>query len=320
MLLVRDVHKRYGAKVALAGVDLTIEAGEVCCLLGPNGAGKTTLASIVAGLRRPDRGSVTVAGVDVAREPYEARKRLGYASQELAIYPLAKVRENLRLFGALAGLSGRALDRRVVEVAELLGLAELLTRQAGLMSGGEQRRLHAAMALLHRPQVLLLDEPTVGADVETRTRLLQFVRTLADQGTAVCYSTHYLAEVEELDATVALIHQGQIIARGTVRELVAAHASSVVEINFAGPAPALELTGRAVAVDGDRLRITSPDPAADAAVALQLAGLHGAHVQTVDFIRPSLDVVFLRLTGDRLADADPSGAHPRMEQVDVVAS
>jgi ABC-2 type transport system ATP-binding protein len=317
LLEIAGVHKRYGDKPALSGVDLTIQPGEVCCLLGPNGAGKTTLASIVAGLRRSDRGSVQVAGVDVQRNPFEARKRLGYAPQELAIYPMASVRDNLRLFAALAGLRGQLRRSRIDESAQLLGLDHLMDRQAGLMSGGEQRRLHSAMALLHRPRVLLLDEPTVGADVETRTRLLDFVRSLAGQGTAVCYSTHYLAEVEEMDATVALIDHGRIVARGQVRELIASHAESVVELRFDGPAPALSTGSGPAVVEGDRLRLSTHDPATDAAAALQLAALHGAPVVSVDFIRPSLDSVFLALTGSRLAHAQ---AAEGLGVVDVAAS
>jgi ABC-2 type transport system ATP-binding protein len=317
LLEIAGVYKRYGDKPALAGVDLTIQPGEVCCLLGPNGAGKTTLASIVAGLRRPDQGSVHVAGVDVLKHPFEARKRLGYAPQELAIYPMATVRDNLRLFATLAGLRGQLRRSRIDESAQLLGLEDLMDRQAGLMSGGEQRRLHAAMALLHRPRVLLLDEPTVGADVGTRTKLLDFVRALAGQGTAVCYSTHYLAEVEEMDATVALIDHGRIVARGQVRELIASHAGSVVELRFDGPAPALSTGGAAAVVEGDRLRLPTHDPATDAAAALQLAALHGARVVGVDFIRPSLDSVFLALTGSRLAEEQAAEA---LGVADVAAS
>jgi ABC-2 type transport system ATP-binding protein len=325
MLEAVDVHKSYGSRLALAGIDLTIARGEVCCLLGPNGAGKTTFASIVAGLRRADRGSVVVDGIDVARRPYSARDRLGYAPQELAIYPLASARDNLRIFGALAGLRGRALRQRIEELAGRLGLEELLGRQAGLLSGGEQRRLHAAMALLHRPRVLLLDEPTVGADVEARARLLDFVRGLAGEGTAVCYSTHYLAEVEVLDAMVALIDGGRIIARGGVRQLVAEHATSMVELRFAGPAPTLPLSGLDAAADGDRLRITSRDPAADAAAALRVAAALGHPVTSVDFVRPSLDAVFLALTGTRLGADGNAGTTPAAqpggeERADVVAS
>jgi ABC-2 type transport system ATP-binding protein len=314
VLNVRGVYKSYGETAALAGVDLTIDAGEICALLGPNGAGKTTLSSIVVGLLRPDRGQVTVAGIDVVRRPYLAREHIGYAPQELGVYPLGSVRDNLAYFGALAGLRGRTLGRRVEEAAELLGLTQLLGRQAGLMSGGEQRRLHTAMALLHRPKLLLLDEPTVGADVATRGRILDFVRTLADQGTAVCYTTHYLSEVEDIDATVALIFQGRIVTRGTVRQLIADHGDSYVELRFDGTVPRGRLTDRPEQRVGDTIRISSVDPAADAAAALRAAAHAGAAVQAVDFIRPSLDSVFLRLTGSRL-DSDEE-----TEEADVLAS
>ena len=317
MLQAQGIYKSYGTKVALAGIDLTVDEGEICGLLGPNGAGKSTFASIVAGLRRPDRGRITIDDIDVVRRPYDARAKLGYAPQELAIYPLASVRENLALFGALAGLGGRRLQQRIADVADLLGMEHLMGRQAGQTSGGEQRRLHTAMALLHRPKVLLLDEPTVGADVESRGRILDFVRQLAAEGTAVCYSTHYLTEVEDLDATVALINQGQIIARGGVRALVAQHASSVVELRFTGAAPPLAIDGCSVINDGEVVRISSHDPSRDAAAALRLAASLGGEVQSVDFIRPSLDSVFLSLTGTRLKERD---AVELEEDVDVVAS
>jgi ABC-2 type transport system ATP-binding protein len=297
VLLVDGVHKSYREKPALAGVDLQIAAGEVCALLGPNGAGKTTLASIIAGLKRPDRGRVLLCGIDVERQPYAARARLGYAPQELGIYPLATVRDNLRLFGSLAGVGGTALTARTKEVAEALGLAHLLEKPAGLMSGGEQRRLHTAMALMHRPRLLLLDEPTVGADVGTREQILRFVRDLAGEGSAVCYTTHYLAEVEMLGATVAFIDRGLIIARGRVPEMVARYGDPALELRFAGPAPEINLPGRSITVDGDRVRIHTPTPAEEVGAAI--AASRGHVVESVELIRPSLDAVFLALTGSR---------------------
>jgi ABC-2 type transport system ATP-binding protein len=306
MLEARGVRKRYGTKVALDGVDLEVRAGEVCGLLGRNGAGKTTLLSIVTGLLRADEGSVTVGDVDVRRDPYQVRRLIGYAPQELGIYPLVRVRDNLVLFGELAGLRRRALRERVEEVAAVLGLEPLLDRQAGLMSGGEQRRLHTAMALLHSPPLVLLDEPTVGADVGTRGDLITFVRTLAEDGAAVCYSTHYLAEIETLEASVALIEQGQIIARGSVRELVDRHSDSAVDLQFDGPAPALELDAE-ISVHGSLLRIHTSQPAAVAAQAMGSLGADAPRLLGVDFVRPSLESVFIALTGSRY-DPDKVGS------------
>jgi ABC-2 type transport system ATP-binding protein len=307
MLEVRGVRKSYGAKLALDGVDLEVRAGEVCGLLGRNGAGKTTLLSIVTGLLRADEGTVAVGDVDVRRDPYGARQLIGYAPQELGIYPLLRVRDNLSLFGELAGLRRRELRRRVEEVAAVLGLEPLIDRQAGLMSGGEQRRLHTAMALLHRPPLVLLDEPTVGADVGTRADLTAFVRRLADEGAAVCYSTHYLQEIESLDATVALIEAGRVIARGKVRELVDRHSDSAVDLQFDGPAPELVLDA-AVTRRGSLLRIHTPQPAAAAAQAIAALGADAQRLLGVDLVRPSLESVFIALTGDRYdPEAPPAG-------------
>jgi len=228
-LVTEQLRKRYGDVVALEGVDLEIAAGEVVALLGPNGAGKTTLVSIAATLRRPDAGRVAVDGVDVVRLPRLARARLGLVPQELGVYPTLSVRDNLRLFGELGGLRGAELARRLAGVAELLALERLLDRPARTLSGGEARRLHTAMGVMRTVPLLLLDEPTAGADPETRLRLLALVRALAADGTGVCYTTHYLPEVDQLGASVAILDAGRIVARGSLDALVRAHGAGKVE-------------------------------------------------------------------------------------------
>ena len=202
MLRVQGLRKAYGEIVALRGVDLDVASGEIVSLLGPNGAGKTSLVSIVAGLRRADDGLVEVAGLDASRRSAEVRRHIGLAPQDLGIYPVVSVRNNLMLFGELEGMRRRELRSRIDEVCDALDITPLLDRQAGSLSGGQKRRLHTAIALLHKPDLLLLDEATTGADVETRGHLLELVRRLASEGSAVLYSTHYLQEVESLGATV----------------------------------------------------------------------------------------------------------------------
>jgi ABC-2 type transport system ATP-binding protein len=251
-LIVEGVRKRYGELTALDGVDLEIAPGEVLALLGPNGAGKTTLVSIVAGLLRADAGRVRVAGHDVAREPHAARLRLGLAPQELGVYPTLSVRENLRFHGELAGLRRAELERRVAEVAEALALAPLLARPARTLSGGEARRLHTGMSVMGRPALLLLDEPTAGADVGMRAQLLGLVRALAAAGTGVCYSTHYLHEVEQLDATVAILDAGRIAARGSLAALLARHGRARLElVKPSLERVFLEVTGRRFSSNGE---------------------------------------------------------------------
>src|SRR6266508_2227470 len=219
MLHIRGLCKAYGDLKALQGIDLDVRAGEIVALLGPNGAGKTTLVSIVAGLRKADSGTVEVDGLDALRRSAEVRRRVGLAPQDLGVYPVVSVRQNLRLFGELAGVRRTDLKARVDEVAEALNITDLLDRRGGTLSGGQKRRLHTAIALLHRRSLLLLDEATTGADVETRGHILELVRRLAAEGSAVLYSTHNLQEVEDLSAAVVLLDGGRVIADGGADEL-----------------------------------------------------------------------------------------------------
>lgn len=300
MLHIEELRKSYGEVVALRGVDMDVSAGEIVSLLGPNGAGKTTIVSIVAGLRRADAGVVEVDGLDALRRSSEVRRRIGLAPQDLGIYPVVSVRNNFRLFGRLAGLGDRELRSRIDEVAQALDITDLLDRQGGTLSGGQKRRVHTAIALLHRPPLLLLDEATTGADVETRGRILDLVRGLAAQGSAVLYSTHYLQEVEELGARVVLLDDGRVIASGHADELIAAHAAPVVELIFDGDVPSAAMNGSAT-VDGPRVRIPTSDPAAT--LATVLPRLPAGSLQSVEIMRPDLEAVYLGLTGRRYEEA-----------------
>jgi ABC-2 type transport system ATP-binding protein len=307
MLHIEGLRKTYGDIVALDGVDLDVARGEIVSLLGPNGAGKTTLVSIVAGLRKADAGVVQVAGLDALSRSPEVRRHIGLAPQDLGIYPVVSVRNNLSLFGDLAGLRGAVLRSRIDEVAAALDITDLLGRQAGRLSGGQKRRLHTAIALLHRPDLLLLDEATTGADVETRTHMLDLVRRYAAEGSAVLYSTHYLQEVEALGATVAILDEGQVIARDDVARLINAHASPVVELIFDEFVPDVVLDGSATSdghasVDGNRLRLSTHDPAST--IAEVVPRIPPGRLASVEIVRPSLEAVYLALTGRRYDEAD----------------
>ncbi|HEX7135082.1 MAG TPA: ABC transporter ATP-binding protein [Iamia sp.] len=302
------VTKRYGERVALEDVSLVVGPGEVCGLLGPNGAGKTTLVSIIAGLRRPDAGTVRVTGIDVTRGGRSARAAVGLAAQETGVYPTVSVRANLELFAGLAGLAGRAADGRLDEVADLLELTALMDRPARQLSGGERRRLHTAMAMVHRPPLLMLDEPTTGVDIATRSRLLAAISRLAqDEGCAVLYSTHYLPEVEELGATVAILDGGRIRARGSLAALIARHSLGLVELTFDGPAPALVARdGTVVEVDGSIARAETDDhPGPLAARLIGGLGADAERLARVDLTPPSLETVFLAVTGRAYAADGP---------------
>jgi ABC-2 type transport system ATP-binding protein len=317
VLHIAGLRKSYGGEPALRGVDLDVAAGEIVALLGPNGAGKTTLVSIVAGLRKADDGVVEVAGVDALRRSREVRRLLGLAPQDTGIYPVVSVRNNLTLFGELSGLSRRDARRRADEVAEALAITDLLGKQAGRLSGGQKRRVHTAIAFMHRPRLLLLDEATTGADVETRSHILELVRRLAEEGSAVLYSTHYLAEVGSLTgASVAILDAGEVIARGDVAGLVAAHAVPVLELTFHGGAPPPTLPD-AVVVDDRRLRVPAPDPAAT--LVAVLPQLPPGLLESVEIVRPDLEAVYLALTGRRYDEADAAGLRTEEARADVVA-
>lgn len=289
MLVAEGLVKRYGPQLALNGFELTVEAGEIVGLVGHNGAGKTTFVEVVCGLVRPDSGTVTVAGVPALRDRYAARRVLGVSPQEQSLYLSATVREHLRLFGALAGLRRGALRAAIEATAEELHLSDVLDRQVGVLSGGQRRRTQAACALLPTPSVLLLDEPTVGADPHTRQALLDAIRTRARAGAAIVYTTHYLPELAHLEATLALADSGRVIARGQQTDLLAGLPSEI-RLGFADEVPA-GLAERGRIVDG-RLCITTLDPASVLAELLAVGRLP----DSVDIARPGIDELYAALS------------------------
>lgn len=310
MLLLSGIRKSYGTVEALRGVSLEVRPGEILGLLGPNGAGKTTLVSITCGLVRPDAGSVEVGGIDVLKHARRASPLIGLAPQELAIYPILSVRENMVFFGELNGLRGSELKRRISDIAEILQLAQLLDRPARTLSGGEKRRLHTALALIHRPRLLLLDEPTAGVDVSTRADLIDAVRRLAQEGSTVCYSTHYLTEVELLEASVAILDRGVLVAHDALHDLIAQHGTAGIELTFEGSAPRIKLDAPVERL-GSRLRISVSDPASAIARILPSLGARLKRLRSVEVFTPSLESVFMALTGRRYeAEDEPSVAAP----------
>jgi ABC-2 type transport system ATP-binding protein len=271
VLTARNLVKNYGRVRALDGFDLTVSAGEIVGLVGHNGAGKSTFVAIVAGLLRPDAGEITIAG----GTPRAARRRLGLAPQEIGLYRPATVRENLRLFGALAGLRRGRLRAAIDETATALAITDVLDRPLGTLSGGQVRRTQAATALLHHPDLLLLDEPTVGADPVTREALLGVLRDRAAAGAAICYTTHYLPELTELGATVAVAAHGRVIARGSQADLLAGLPGEL----------------RATLDDGTERVVRTADPSR--ALADLLAA--GERLRAVDIRRPGLDDLYRAL-------------------------
>lgn len=320
MLRAHGVTKSYGDIHALRGVDLEVEAGQIVSLLGRNGAGKSTFLSIVAGLIEPDKGTVHIDDVSRSNNPNEAAKRVGIAPQETGVYQVLTVRENLEFFGELVGMGKADRRGRAEEVSAALGLKHLLDRKASQLSGGEVRRLHTACALLHRPKLLLLDEPTVGADVETRGLLIEAVRALADDGAAVIYTTHYLPEVEALEADIVVIEGGEVLARGNQRQLIQDHSIAGVTFTVEEKLPdpvveSLAVLGTIEVLDAGRgsssAAVTSYRLAGEASIsdAIGHLGANVSGLRSIERSNPNLEEVFLAITGERMGEAAPAAEH-----------
>jgi len=219
MLDIRNLSKSFGSLVAVDGVSFGLEAGQLVGLLGPNGAGKTTTVSMIAGLLTPDRGDVLVAGRRLAGDTDPAKRRIGLVPQDLALYDELTARANLRFFGALYDLTGRALDEAIAAVVALVGLSDRLTDRVKTFSGGMKRRLNLAAGLLHDPDILLLDEPTVGVDPQSRNAIFDNLETLKRRGKALLYTTHYMEEAERLADRIVVIDRGKVVADDTLTGL-----------------------------------------------------------------------------------------------------
>lgn len=304
-----NLRKRFDDLVAVDGVSFTIAAGETFGLLGPNGAGKTTTISMVAGLLTADAGTVTVSGEPITTRTVAAKASIGLVPQELAIYPDLTARENLTFFGKLYGLTNPDLENRVDEVLATTGLADRSNDRTSEYSGGMKRRLNIGIGLLHKPTLLILDEPTVGVDPQSRNAILESVEQLAAEGMAVLYTTHYMEEAERLCDRVAIIDQGQIKAEGTRRELVALvgekdriHLTGSGALAAAASAvAALPGVNRASATDAG-LEVVVDSAATVLPRLLEAVSSAGANIVGVDITEPNLEAVFLHLTGKALRD------------------
>ncbi len=302
MLHLSNLRKSYGTHEVLRGLDLDVGVGQIMGLVGSNGAGKSTTISIACGLITADAGEVWVgegAGrVDVRNHRAKAAGLVGLAPQELGVYPMLSVQDNLVALGELAGLRGRGLRNAVGEVVERMGLTAQLDQRADTLSGGQARRLHTGMALLHRPPLLFLDEPTVGADVAARRAILDAVREMASKGTAVVYTTHYLTELEDLDASVAVLHEGRVAVRGPAKRIVDEYASTELTLTTTGARP--DLPGwDATATGGGALRWhATPTGSATAELADALGRIGSeTSVDHIDVRRASLEAAYLSITG-----------------------
>ena len=309
MIEVEQLRKSYGELIAVDGVSFTARPGEVFGLLGPNGAGKTTTIGCISGLLEPTSGRVRVMGNDVVREGTAARQALGVVPQEIALYEELSAIENLKYWGGAQGLRNPLLGERIQKVLELTGLGDRAREPVKRFSGGMKRRLNFACGIVHQPRVLLLDEPTVGVDPQSRMRLLELVRAEAQAGTCVLYTTHYMEEAETLCDRLAVVDHGKVIAAGTLAEL----RSMLEERDL------LRLSGvfrpdaaRAAVAPIDRIEVLQAEETVlvlslvDASrklpaifAALEAAG---CEVRGTTLTQPSLESLFIKLTGKELRE------------------
>jgi ABC-2 type transport system ATP-binding protein len=300
---VEGLVKHFGETVALDDVSLTVRAGECVGLLGPNGAGKSTLIRSIVGRVIPNSGRVAVFGL--AAGSTQARMALGWVPQELAIYPRISCKENLGSFGRYYGLSGQKLTEAIAWCLHWAALEDRQGELARNLSGGMKRRLNMAAGVLHRPRIVLFDEPTVGVDPQSRNRIFEMIEALKGAGTAVIYTTHYMEEAERLCDRIAIVDHGRIVAEGTKDELIASTfgARSQVLARFGGPADAIATWA---ARNGGRATNATVDLTIEQATEigrlLEDARQAGLELVDVSLRRPNLESVFLHLTGRELRD------------------
>jgi len=309
VLACSGLAKRFGARQAVDGVGFTIAHGETYGLLGPNGAGKTTTISMVCGILARDGGEVLIDGSPLDPGTTSVKAAIGYVPQDLAIYPDLSARENLAFFGRLYGLRGHELRERVDEVLGVIDLVDRAKERTANFSGGMKRRLNIGIGLLNRPRLLILDEPTVGVDPQSRNAILDSVAALSAQGMGILYTTHYMEEAERLCDRVGIIDEGHIIAEGTRRELVAL-VGGVDKVSLAASGDVATAAGVLRTVDGVR-EATPHEGGIDILVTearkhlpalLQAASRDGVVVKSVEVVEPDLEAVFLHLTGKALRD------------------
>ncbi len=307
VLEVSELSKSYGQRQAVCGVSFSIRRGEIFGLLGPNGAGKTTTIGMIATIVSATGGTVRVNGQSTAAEMASVKKKVGLVPQQVCLYPMLTAEENLRFFGRMFGLGGAGLESRVEDMLELVGLEQRRGDNVSDFSGGMQRRLNLVCGLIHEPELLLLDEPTVGLDPQSRERIFSSIERLAAQGMAVLYTTHYMEEAERLCQRVAIMDEGRFVAEGTTQELAARVGSGQTVVVTFEEAPTAKLRSRLLEQDSRQAGTYQFQLAGELVERLlpeliQLATEEGVPIKELVVHRPNLGEVFLHLTGKGLRD------------------
>ncbi len=293
----------------MQGVSFDVEQGEIFSLLGPNGAGKTTTISMLSCLLRPDAGDARIMGHSIRSEAMEVKSVLGVVPQEIALYEDLTARENLTFWGKMYGLRGSALKSRVNEVLDVIGLSDRANERVGKYSGGMKRRVNIGVALLHKPKVIYMDEPTVGIDPQSRRNILDSVVALKDQGMTVLYTTHYMEEAQELSDYIAIMDHGRMIACGTNDELVKLVGGQTrIDLTVSVEPSKISDAWRNiqgvkhVAVEEERISVLGDDSNKVLPRLFEAASQQSARITSVDIREPNLEAVFLHLTGRALRD------------------
>jgi len=311
---VQGLHKSFGDLQAVQGVSFSAEQGEIFSLLGPNGAGKTTTISMLCCLLRPDSGDAMVLGRSVTKDPMGVKSVLGVVPQEIALYEDLSARENLVFWGKMYGLRGSELNRRVSEVLEVIGLSDRAGDWVAKFSGGMKRRVNIAVALLHKPKVIFMDEPTVGIDPQSRRNILDNVIELKNQGMTVLYTTHYMEEAQEISDHIAIMDHGVVIASGTQAELVRivgevdritlSVSPQTSHSTIENIVPVLQsLAGvRQVNLEDDSITLLVVDGHQVLPAIFECASKNSVRITRADVLEPNLETVFLQLTGRGLRD------------------
>jgi ABC-2 type transport system ATP-binding protein len=303
VLRVTQAHKRFGTTQALDGAEVTVERGQLLLLLGPNGAGKTTLIRAVAGRVRLDQGQIELLGQKLNGAAGNARRSLGVVPQEIALYPLLTARENLEVFGTFHGLDGASLAEQVTSALAWTGLADRADEPIKSFSGGMKRRLNIACGVLHKPEVVLLDEPTVGVDPQSRERIWEMLDKLKQTGASLVLTTHQLDEAQTRGDRIIIIDHGKTIAAGTFRELVEQTVGTGRQVTLTLDRPLPQpLDGLTAEPQGRTVRLQVADVAAELPSLLARARAAGCRVEDVGVQSPTLQLVFLHLTGRELRE------------------
>jgi ABC-2 type transport system ATP-binding protein len=309
ILIVQDLHKSFGDNHAVKGVTFQVARGEVFGLLGPNGAGKTTAISMLTALLPPSSGQVTVDGLDLEKDTNAVKAKLGLVPQELALYPVLSARDNLNFFGRIYGLRGKRLYERVDVVLELVGLADRADETIETYSGGMKRRINIAAGLLHEPEILFLDEPTVGVDPQSRNAIFEGVEALNRSGMTVIYTTHYMEEAQRLCHRVAIMDEGQIIALDTPSALIRSLGGGIIIVGMdeaqaegvsdqVAQLPSVKAAARS---DG-HLKIEANRSQEALLGLIELTNESDVHLTSLQILEPNLETVFLHLTGKTLRE------------------